>query len=249
MSNRYDDVGSEDGGEHEEYIGGGGELVSGASEVAIPPPTIIKGATTNAEGAKATYTITMNSSVNTTTTTKEPQVQQHSGTGYNIGVMERFINFEGLVSAASDHQQVIEQEVTGVCEEAGELAAMLVDANQHQQQQQQQLYQQQQQQHLHQLHHQQPQYQYDQYGRPHQIQPQQVPIRPQPAGNELMMEMEDPEDSEEEAGGTGRSEKRAGRRKIRIEYIEDKSRRHITFSKRKAGIMKKVGHLVVMAEL
>ncbi len=31
-----------------------------------------------------------------------------------------------------------------------------------------------------------------------------------------------------------------GRRKIKIEYIEDKSRRHITFSKRKAGIMKKV---------
>ena len=27
--------------------------------------------------------------------------------------------------------------------------------------------------------------------------------------------------------------KRAGRRKIKIEYIEDKSRRHITFSKRK----------------
>jgi hypothetical protein len=35
-------------------------------------------------------------------------------------------------------------------------------------------------------------------------------------------------------------DKRAGRRKIKIEYIEDKSRRHITFSKRKAGIMKKV---------
>lgn len=37
------------------------------------------------------------------------------------------------------------------------------------------------------------------------------------------------------------------RRKIRIEYITDKSRRHITFSKRKAGIMKKVG-LAVWAE-
>ncbi|KAI9010327.1 hypothetical protein CLU79DRAFT_677870, partial [Phycomyces nitens] len=34
-------------------------------------------------------------------------------------------------------------------------------------------------------------------------------------------------------------DKRSGRRKIKIEYIEDKSRRHITFSKRKAGIMKK----------
>jgi len=30
------------------------------------------------------------------------------------------------------------------------------------------------------------------------------------------------------------------RRKIEIKFINDKSRRHITFSKRKAGIMKKV---------
>jgi hypothetical protein len=35
-------------------------------------------------------------------------------------------------------------------------------------------------------------------------------------------------------------ERRVGRKKIKIEYIQDKSRRHITFSKRKAGIMKKV---------
>lgn len=34
--------------------------------------------------------------------------------------------------------------------------------------------------------------------------------------------------------------RRSGRRKIKIEYIDDKSRRQITFSKRKAGIMKKV---------
>ncbi|PHZ10495.1 SRF-TF-domain-containing protein [Rhizopus microsporus ATCC 52813] len=32
-------------------------------------------------------------------------------------------------------------------------------------------------------------------------------------------------------------------RKIKIEYIEDKNRRHITFSKRKAGIMKKAYEL------
>ncbi|KAJ7612170.1 hypothetical protein FB45DRAFT_843461 [Roridomyces roridus] len=32
---------------------------------------------------------------------------------------------------------------------------------------------------------------------------------------------------------------RGGRRKIKIEYIQDKGKRHITFSKRKAGIMKK----------
>ena len=34
------------------------------------------------------------------------------------------------------------------------------------------------------------------------------------------------------------------RRKIEIKFIQDKSRRHITFSKRKAGIMKKVSHLL-----
>ncbi|ORX91087.1 SRF-TF-domain-containing protein, partial [Basidiobolus meristosporus CBS 931.73] len=38
-------------------------------------------------------------------------------------------------------------------------------------------------------------------------------------------------------------EKRSGRRKIKIEYIDDKNRRHITFSKRKAGIMKKAYEL------
>lgn len=36
---------------------------------------------------------------------------------------------------------------------------------------------------------------------------------------------------------------RAGRRKIDIKFIEDKARRHITFSKRKAGIMKKAYEL------
>ena len=34
-----------------------------------------------------------------------------------------------------------------------------------------------------------------------------------------------------------------GRRKIEIEYIKDKIRRHITFSKRKAGISKKAYEL------
>lgn len=63
----------------------------------------------------------------------------------------------------------------------------------------------------------------------------------QQSQSQILMEMEDPEDSDDD--GNGRSEKRAGRRKIRIEYIEDKSRRHITFSKRKAGIMKKAYEL------
>ncbi|PVU94423.1 hypothetical protein BB561_002553 [Smittium simulii] len=39
------------------------------------------------------------------------------------------------------------------------------------------------------------------------------------------------------------ADKKSRRRKIKIEYIEDKGRRHITFSKRKAGIMKKAFEL------
>ncbi|OMH79055.1 Transcription factor of morphogenesis MCM1, partial [Zancudomyces culisetae] len=39
------------------------------------------------------------------------------------------------------------------------------------------------------------------------------------------------------------SDRKTRRRKIKIEYIEDKGRRHITFSKRKAGIMKKAYEL------
>ena len=46
-------------------------------------------------------------------------------------------------------------------------------------------------------------------------------------------------DDEDEEDGR-QKDKKAGRRKIKIEFIQDKSRRHITFSKRKAGIMKKV---------
>lgn len=49
---------------------------------------------------------------------------------------------------------------------------------------------------------------------------------------------EDDDDDDDDEGP--KNGKRAGRRKIEIRYIEDKSRRHITFSKRKSGIMKKV---------
>ncbi|CAA7262931.1 unnamed protein product [Cyclocybe aegerita] len=49
------------------------------------------------------------------------------------------------------------------------------------------------------------------------------------------------EDDEEDE--KPKSDKKAGRRKIKIEFIQDKSRRHITFSKRKAGIMKKAYEL------
>lgn len=51
------------------------------------------------------------------------------------------------------------------------------------------------------------------------------------------------DDDEEAPGGRKGNEKKAGRRKIKIEFIQDKSRRHITFSKRKAGIMKKAYEL------
>lgn len=45
------------------------------------------------------------------------------------------------------------------------------------------------------------------------------------------------DDDDDEKGGRER-------RKIEIKFIADKSRRHITFSKRKAGIMKKVRQLI-----
>ncbi|KAJ7644196.1 SRF-type transcription factor (DNA-binding and dimerization domain)-domain-containing protein [Roridomyces roridus] len=48
------------------------------------------------------------------------------------------------------------------------------------------------------------------------------------------------DDDEDEKPKSGQKQ---GRRKIKIEFIQDKSRRHITFSKRKAGIMKKAYEL------
>lgn len=44
----------------------------------------------------------------------------------------------------------------------------------------------------------------------------------------------------------GEKDSKTGRRKIKIEYIDDDSRRHITFSKRKAGIMKKAYELATL---
>lgn len=49
------------------------------------------------------------------------------------------------------------------------------------------------------------------------------------------------EDDDDEDSKPGRE-----RRKIEIKFIQDKSRRHITFSKRKAGIMKKAYELSVL---
>ncbi|WFD01318.1 transcription factor of the MADS box [Malassezia yamatoensis] len=44
----------------------------------------------------------------------------------------------------------------------------------------------------------------------------------------------------------GEKDTKTGRRKIKIEFIDDDSRRHITFSKRKAGIMKKAYELATL---
>lgn len=52
----------------------------------------------------------------------------------------------------------------------------------------------------------------------------------------------DEDDDDEPSGGNQKKE----RRKIEIKFIQDKSRRHITFSKRKAGIMKKAYELSVL---
>ncbi|KAJ3092758.1 hypothetical protein HDU96_002616, partial [Phlyctochytrium bullatum] len=69
---------------------------------------------------------------------------------------------------------------------------------------------------------------------------------------------EDEDDDDEDGEGTSKGSKKAGgkkgassssaanvigRKKIRIAFIEDRSKRHITFSKRKAGIMKKAFEL------
>ena len=68
---------------------------------------------------------------------------------------------------------------------------------------------------------------------------------------------DDDDDEDEEGGGGGgststatttrkarfpnkRNAQSVGRRKIHIEFIEDKPRRHVTFTKRKSGLMKKV---------
>merc|ERR1719473_2241267 len=56
-------------------------------------------------------------------------------------------------------------------------------------------------------------------------------------------EGDDDDDDDDEDGPPRKKRGGHGRRKIEIEYIEDKIRRHITFSKRKAGISKKAYEL------
>lgn len=64
-----------------------------------------------------------------------------------------------------------------------------------------------------------------------------------------MMEGEpEPQDLEmhEESDEDKKPQDKKGRKKIKIELIEEKSRRHITFSKRKLGIMKKAWELATL---
>ena len=68
--------------------------------------------------------------------------------------------------------------------------------------------------------------------------PQQSSTTHEPEANEEL-DKKSPA-SPSDSHGADQPDKKVGRRKIQIEFIEDKSRRHITFSKRKAGIMKKV---------
>ncbi|KAJ1032715.1 hypothetical protein NDA16_000737 [Ustilago loliicola] len=70
----------------------------------------------------------------------------------------------------------------------------------------------------------------------------------------------DDDDGDSEDGGKGKGKKgkwarteakgerdqKTGRRKIKIEFIDDDARRHITFSKRKSGIMKKAYELATL---
>lgn len=76
----------------------------------------------------------------------------------------------------------------------------------------------------------------------HDTGPQHEESAVQDEGDDVGDEDEDEDDDKPQQGTKG-PVKRAGRRKINIEFIEDKSRRHITFSKRKAGIMKKAYEL------
>ncbi|KAF1806660.1 hypothetical protein V8B55DRAFT_1458607 [Mucor lusitanicus] len=83
----------------------------------------------------------------------------------------------------------------------------------------------------------------------HQQQQQTSPLptrqmpRQQAQPQLIMDNGQDGLDDEDEDDGEKKPQRRSGRRKIKIEYIEDKTRRHITFSKRKAGIMKKAYEL------
>lgn len=61
--------------------------------------------------------------------------------------------------------------------------------------------------------------------------------------DDLQSSSSDHEDMEDSKIGLKPGKKTRGRVKIKMEYIDNKLRRYTTFSKRKTGIMKKVGAL------
>jgi pheromone receptor transcription factor len=65
---------------------------------------------------------------------------------------------------------------------------------------------------------------------------------PPPVGDDAFIADNDAVDSgaDDDDDDDKPKDKKAGRRKIKIEFIQDKSRRHITFSKRKAGMSRVV---------
>ena len=65
-------------------------------------------------------------------------------------------------------------------------------------------------------------------------------LHDQSVGTEYISHFSNLNETTTPEGGSPTPKRKAGRRKIPIEFIEDKSRRQITFSKRKAGLMKKV---------
>ena len=75
------------------------------------------------------------------------------------------------------------------------------------------------------------------------------PPLPGPVGDDAFINDDAANESgadEDEDEEKPKSDKKAGRRKIKIEFIQDKSRRHITFSKRKAGMFADWGRPVRM---
>lgn len=66
----------------------------------------------------------------------------------------------------------------------------------------------------------------------------QGPLSAGPVGDDAFINDHDAQDSgaDDDDEDEKPKDKKAGRRKIKIEFIQDKSRRHITFSKRKAGM-------------
>lgn len=79
---------------------------------------------------------------------------------------------------------------------------------------------------------------------PSKLEPSDEPLGPGQSTQFARESISGAGDDDDDEGSSGKQLKE--RRKIEIKFIQDKSRRHITFSKRKAGIMKKAYELSVL---